>query len=289
MVGSLTQIRRFVFFCRIKIGLFEREFPETANRIDNALRSVTEAATEIRESSRFRSLLAIILRLSNYLNHGSRLGDSYGLQIEDICKIDSVKSVDNKQSLLQYLLSFVSTSTPDINCFLEDLTKAEEAHKIEENYIITEIKSIEENLCLLRSELAHEDTARDKGSRSPLADGPREWLGKFLSLATERHAGLKSSLEKAQLATRSCASFFGCDPDIHWEDMFEIFARFCKMYRRCQVNMARESETEGKKQARRLANLERLARRDKRMLAAKQLLPLEPVTSLSSGTRPSRI
>ena len=53
--------------------------------------------------SRFKQVLETILALGNYLNGSTSRGGAYGFKLEGLLKLGSVKSVDNKESLLHYL------------------------------------------------------------------------------------------------------------------------------------------------------------------------------------------
>jgi len=49
-----------------------------------------------------RKILSIMLRAGNYINGGTRRGGAYGIKLDSISKMASVKTTDNKSNLLRY-------------------------------------------------------------------------------------------------------------------------------------------------------------------------------------------
>lgn len=229
---------------RLQIAIFQREFGDLAQNITTSLDAVRVAAESIHESKPFRSLLAVILRLSNYLNHGSRIGNAYGFDITDICKLAGVKSVDNQQSLLEYLLAYIVRHQPHINAFKSDLATAVKASRVEEALCVNKVRTMQEQIALIEDEMRA--TAELKEGRTPFPEATEKRLGEFLAQARQKYGELQESLETSQRVARGCAQFFGCDPSLPWEEVFAVFCRFLQVYERCEVEMTVKEKSKSK-------------------------------------------
>ena len=61
-----------------------------------------------------RKLLQIVLRLGNFINGGSNKGGAYGVSFGTLMKLRTVKSSDNKMTLLHYVVTLAEAKYPDV-------------------------------------------------------------------------------------------------------------------------------------------------------------------------------
>ncbi|XP_036320526.1 protein diaphanous isoform X2 [Rhagoletis pomonella] len=113
----------------------------------------TAACEEVRYSKKFAKILELILLIGNYLNSGSRSEAAFGFEMSYLAKLSNTKDIDNKHTLLHYLVKLLETDFPDILDFYTDLTHIDKASRVNLDSIqrsmrqmTTAIKSLEIDL-----------------------------------------------------------------------------------------------------------------------------------------------
>ena len=76
------------------------------------------------------------------MNGGTNRGGAYGFRLSALEKLSTVKSVDNKCTLAEYIVGSLSVSNPDALLFTDDLQHAQEAAGIPLPQLRTEIASL---------------------------------------------------------------------------------------------------------------------------------------------------
>lgn len=74
---------------RLSAILFRLQFEEQVNNIKPDIMAVSEACEEIKKSRSFAKLLEIVLLIGNYMNAGSRNGQTFGFNLSSLCKVSN--------------------------------------------------------------------------------------------------------------------------------------------------------------------------------------------------------
>ncbi|VDO82727.1 unnamed protein product [Onchocerca flexuosa] len=89
--------------------IFMLEFDKTLNDLKPNISAVIEACDEIRTSTGFKMFLEMVLLVGNYMGHSSKTyKDIFGFEMSVLKKLSGTKDVDNNESLLYYLVSWMS-------------------------------------------------------------------------------------------------------------------------------------------------------------------------------------
>jgi hypothetical protein len=59
------------------------------------------ACKELQSSGTFQQVLAAVLAVGNFLNHGGRLGNAVGFRLKALNKLHDSRSLDGKSTMLQ--------------------------------------------------------------------------------------------------------------------------------------------------------------------------------------------
>lgn len=78
--------------------LFKLTFEEQVNNIRPDIMNVTFACEEVKKSESFSMFLELVLLVGNYMNSGSRNAQTFGFNINFLCKVPHHK--------LEFLLTF---------------------------------------------------------------------------------------------------------------------------------------------------------------------------------------
>lgn len=88
---------------RLECFIFKLRFQRETEELRKALDVVRQATREVRTSERLGRLLEVVLRVGNFLNGGTTRGGLYGFRLETLPKLATIKSLDNKRTLMNYL------------------------------------------------------------------------------------------------------------------------------------------------------------------------------------------
>jgi len=179
-----------------------------------------------------------VLAFGNYMNRNQALG----FKLNTLSKLKNTKSVDNKSTLLHYLVKHVMRTTPDTNEFVNDLAAVGDAVRIEAGFITTDVNSMRVQFNAIRSALKNVVSA---GPEDRFHTAMTEFLDSGFKRFNELDQRLRSTTERcAQLAV-----YFGEDEKsgMKWEELFAIFWEFVLSYKQAAADNQREIEMEEKR------------------------------------------
>ncbi len=89
---------------RLKCLKFKLQFEDLLSEIEGKSNTIRRALDDISDSSAMKGSLAFILAIGNYLNGSTSRGAAYGFKMDVLGKLNTVKSWDNKTTLLQWMV-----------------------------------------------------------------------------------------------------------------------------------------------------------------------------------------
>ncbi|XP_018427343.1 PREDICTED: protein diaphanous homolog 3-like [Nanorana parkeri] len=138
---------------RLSAILFRLQFEEQVNNIKPDIMAVSEACEEIKKSRSFAKLLEIVLLIGNYMNAGSRNGQTYGFNLSSLCKLKDTKSVDQKTTLIHFLAQVCEKKFPNVLMFVEDIQTVDKASRVSAENLEKTMKHMERQLQQLEKDL----------------------------------------------------------------------------------------------------------------------------------------
>ncbi|VDM78469.1 unnamed protein product [Strongylus vulgaris] len=131
----------------------------------------------------FKQLLALILAIGNYLNYGKRSGNAFGFDLSSLNRLSDVKfSHRSDRNLLHYILQVVDNRFPDLGKLRRELSAVYDAARYNRSDVLAEIRSLEQSISAVRSELAFILEAARNGQTKE--DTPED-CKKFAAVATQ--------------------------------------------------------------------------------------------------------
>lgn len=150
-VVCLAEIKRLN--ARLESLHFMQTLPDMINDIKPEIVAGTSACEEIKNCEKFAKVLELILLFGNYMNAGSKQDSVYAFEINFLTKLSNTKDVENKQTLLHYLVSVIESKFTDILHFYEDIPHIDKAARISLDNIKrimstlkTSVKNVENDL-----------------------------------------------------------------------------------------------------------------------------------------------
>uniref|UniRef100_A0A670IQ30 Diaphanous related formin 3 n=1 Tax=Podarcis muralis TaxID=64176 RepID=A0A670IQ30_PODMU len=138
---------------RLSAILFKLQFEEQVNNIKPDIMAVSAACEEIKKSRSFSKLLELVLLMGNYMNAGSRNAQTFGFNLCSLCKLKDTKSVDQKTTLLHFLVELCEEKYPEVPSFVEDLQSLDKASRVSAESLEKSLKQMERQLIQLEKDL----------------------------------------------------------------------------------------------------------------------------------------
>merc|ERR1711957_154003 len=104
------------------------------------------ACDDIRKSVTLKKLLAIILKLGNYINTGGKGDSGAAFKLESLLELGKARAFDKKTSVLQYLIRLVMQNDMDLLNFTKDIASVGEAERINAEIVSEEVKKLREKV-----------------------------------------------------------------------------------------------------------------------------------------------
>lgn len=121
--------------------------------MESNIRSGISACAEVIASVKFAKVLQIILSMGNYLNAGSKIGDTIGFELSILTKLDDVKSGANQHYLLHFLVESIEKEHPELASFGLEIANIKAAARSDWDNINTTIEELAVSTTMLKSEL----------------------------------------------------------------------------------------------------------------------------------------
>jgi hypothetical protein len=114
---------------RLRSIQYKLTFDEQVQYLQPDIQAVLFASKQVRSSNKFKKILEIILAIGNYLNGGGFRGGAFGFTMDTLNKLKDTKSVDNKKTLIHYIIMYLQKDLPEIMDWYEDLPQMKHASR----------------------------------------------------------------------------------------------------------------------------------------------------------------
>ncbi|KDR17398.1 Protein diaphanous, partial [Zootermopsis nevadensis] len=150
---TLADIKRLL--PRLKSMSFKLHFIEMVQDIKPDIVAGTAACEEVKASKKFAQILELILLVGNYMNSGSKNGQAFGFEINFLPKLTSTKDIENKLTLLHYLVETIENKFPELLTFNEDLAHVDKAARVSVETIQKTLRQMESSIQNLETDLSN--------------------------------------------------------------------------------------------------------------------------------------
>jgi len=149
---------------RLECFVFKLKFESSLESIREQFVIVKEALIQVKESRSLRRFMEVALALGNYLNGGTPRGGVNGFKIDGLLKLATVKSVDNKASLMNFLVAWFNEREEEryVMDIKDELDHVDEASKFSLGQFTSDITSILGGVKTCEDQLAAYENQRAK-------------------------------------------------------------------------------------------------------------------------------
>nr|XP_049707146.1 protein diaphanous isoform X5 [Helicoverpa armigera] len=149
--ATVADIKRLV--PRLRSLAFREHYAEVISEVKPDIVSGTAACEEVKSSEKFAKILELLLLLGNYMNSGSNNAGAYGFEISFLTKLTATKDLENKQTLLHYLVETIENKFPEVLTFAEEMPHVDRAARVSMENLQKSLKKMENDIKSLEMDL----------------------------------------------------------------------------------------------------------------------------------------
>ena len=248
-------------------------------KLNSGLQTLRECISAVKENYELDMIVAMILKIGNFLNQGTNKGNSSSFQIGLLNSLSFNKGVGkhSKKTMMDFLLLNILAKQPKVVSFAEKLRPCEAGAKIDlgvlkqqlqdcltgVDLIKTEVTAREEMLKQAKQRLeanvlkeeCGESTEKDRAERKEIEtqiENVEDFLTQFKGFQNELTAKTeyaKTELEELTQSVGELIKSYGLEPkDVPPKEFFEIFFLFQKEFTQTYRNLlAKQKAAEEKR------------------------------------------
>ncbi|KAG6578254.1 formin-homology 2 domain-containing protein [Phytophthora cinnamomi] len=226
---EIAKVKRYA--PRMESLVYKLSFTSRSAELAVSLAHLQKAGEEVKGSRLLKILLAMVLKLGNTLNGSGEENGIKGFTVDSLLRLGHTKAVNQKTTVLHYLVRLVKKNHPQVLDFQDELRSVPLAARESFDTIDDEYKKLDRGLTSLNNELAL------------LEKQAVESLGLEVTIKSMQTAGsdieaqmkaLKEGIDRAREEVSSVLDYFGEDPKRNPTEFFTTLASFCTMFQRAR-------------------------------------------------------
>lgn len=146
---------------RLRSWNAKRHFQSRVAETETAAGLISKAANCTLQSKNLPNILKSILSVGNYLNAGTAFRDAKGFRIADLGKVSSLRTTDNKSSMLEYLVDIVQRNNPKFHAFVTELQPLKYLASCDVNVVQEDMRNLRADLTVAASLVKSSDRDAD--------------------------------------------------------------------------------------------------------------------------------
>eukprot|EP00644_Phytophthora_capsici_P014633 jgi/Phyca11/573652/estExt2_Genewise1.C_PHYCAscaffold_540263 len=231
-IGMLGEAEKFIleiskvkrYASRMEGLVFKLSFTPRSAELAASLAHLQKAGEEVKGSRLLKTLLAMVLKLGNTLNGGGEENGIKGFTVDSLLRLGHTKAVNQKTTVLHYLVRLVKKNHPQVLDFQSELRSVPLAARESFDTIDEEFKKLEKGLTGLNTELGL------------LEKQAVESIGVEVAIKAMKTAvydievqlkALVGEIARAKEEVSNVLDYFGEDPKRNPTEFFTTLASFC--------------------------------------------------------------
>ncbi|EQC42260.1 hypothetical protein SDRG_01094, partial [Saprolegnia diclina VS20] len=191
---------------RIKCFKFYMQFEHRVLDIQAQIDTLSAATDQVADSTRLTKILETVLAIGNYMNGGTARGGAYGFKLEALGKLHTIRSVDPKVTLMNFLARHLEATQPDLIAFAGEVPHIVEAKRMSLDQVKADITGCTSELAMLQGQVQ-----ASKANTDP-ADKFYEIMAPFVKEAAEIVDEMSRDFQALEGAFSELVASFGEDP-----------------------------------------------------------------------------
>lgn len=219
---------------RLKLWHFKLRFPTSQADADKQL-TLCENVLKALRSPNVKQVLEIALSLGNFLNFNTK-GFTAGFALETINKLKGTKANDNKWNLLHYLVHSVAKHCPGAREFVDELSQADAASRVEMAQLSGEVGKMVISLRQIDAEMKKLEN-NTTGDLFPIV------MRDFHAAASKDAEQLNERVKALEAEAAAVATYFGEDASsLPMATLVQIWATFVQDWKAAENFLEQERQ-----------------------------------------------
>lgn len=210
--------------------VFQLAFPSRSAELEASYSNMVRACDEVKGSRLLKLLLSVVLKIGNTLNGSGDDNGIRGFTVDSLLRLGHTKAVNQKTTVLHYLVRLVKKNHPQVLAFQDELKSVPLAARESFETIGDDFAKLESGFKKLNAELAVLALESTKeGSSLATVDAMQ---AAATAIGTEIHR-LRDAIQRARDDVSSVFDYFGEDPNRNPTDFFTTLTSFCTVQYTC--------------------------------------------------------
>ncbi|XP_059505444.1 inverted formin-2-like [Stegostoma tigrinum] len=186
---------------------------------------IKKACENLLTSPRLTQFCQLILKIGNFLNYGSAIGNANGFKINSLVKLKETRANEPQITLLHYAVQEIEESYPDLLNLPDDLQSRSEAASIKTESIQSEVSSLSQHLNKISDDIESSIDDIKLQFRNPIQISKYPMQG--LTVSEE----LKDLLKAIECKRKELAQYF-CENENKFslDELFSTFKKFRELF-----------------------------------------------------------
>ncbi|KAE9010230.1 hypothetical protein PR003_g15269 [Phytophthora rubi] len=226
---EIAKVKRYA--PRMESLVYKLSFTSRSAELSASLSHLQKAGEEVKGSRLLKTLLAVVLKLGNTLNGSGEDNGIKGFTVDSLLRLGHTKAVNQKTTVLHYLVRLVKKNHPQVLDFQAELRSVPLAARESFDTIDEEYKKLERGLTSLNNEMALLE------KQAVESVGLEVTIKAMQTAASEIEAqmkALKEGIDRAREEVSSVLDYFGEDPKRNPTEFFTTLASFCTFFQRAR-------------------------------------------------------
>ncbi|KAL3270450.1 hypothetical protein HHI36_021001 [Cryptolaemus montrouzieri] len=266
---KISEVKRLL--PRLKSLSFKHHYQEMVQDTKPDIVAATAACDEVRKSKKFARILELILLLGNYMNTGSRNAQAFGFEMSFLTKLTGTKDVNNKETLLHFIVETVEKKFPELLNFYDEMPHIDKASRVSMDTIQKSLKQMDSSIRNLQTDV--------NNNRIPQSDDDKflEVMETFAKAAREQCDVMQNMFKKVENLYQELAEYYVFDKQKYTlEEFFSDLKIFKDSFIEAKNDNERERELVEKREKARLAKEKADREKRERQARNKALIDMNP-------------
>ena len=245
---------RFLLECWVRVPLFQIRLECFKFKIDfyselpdvcEIISIISDALVSIRESESFKNIIALILSIGNYLNHGTNKGNAQGFSLNILSQLNTIRGCDQEKTPLIYFLLNSLTDRTQLN-FITEFESCLKASRFEITDLDVKLSEFTKGFNLM-------EKAKNQASLKTEVKELKIFCSQvdsFIATSATKFNELKQAVADVKRLFEQTLELYGEDKTIKATEFFKKFSSFADM---CKKAHEETSIKKGKEEMKRIA------------------------------------
>lgn len=219
---EISKVPRYA--SRMECLVFKLAFPSRSAELTASYTNMFTACEEVKGSRLLKVLLSMVLKLGNTLNGSGDDNGIRGFTVDSLLRLGHTKAVNQKTTVLHYLVRIVKKNHPQVLDFQDELKRVPLAARESFDTIAEDFAKLQSGYAKLQAEVAF---LQNQASLDPQSAATASSMQVAVAIIEAQMQKLDEDIKRAREEVSSVFDYFGEDPNKNPTDFFTTLTSFC--------------------------------------------------------------